>query len=443
MRLHGGLFWHDSDPDRSILLHRDDPVASFERVDPDSPRVRTSLEFLDGQRRVDVTVQPETIVHLVRRLAMRANADGNAWQQAVKSQLLASAAKWGFSDDGLCNETLGVVLASLGYPLVRFARVRGVVPPPYIPRWAEPVFICPDVRSAARAAFGSRASRRVARELPTSLIGESIGAPHEDGSAPARRSMSLVPLALAMALPDGASADVIANVLSASTANHAPQHWPSVDDLELLRRGLRSVGADPAARLCREAMATIDGPGRLLALMVHVPRSLSAHDGPCPRRFADLEAAVAEFTRPVVEVRPRVAAHRNGAAIDLPVAPLNAPAPRRHVERREEFRYPDSVMRLHGAASGGHSLWLPRSRDELRGWAGELHNCMFDYGDCVAGNQCVVLGLRRGDRLVAGVELTCDLRRVRQFVADQNARPRLAERNALRDILGHLGVAGG
>lgn len=425
------------------MLYRGEPVASFEHPGPHTQRVLASLEFLGGQRRVDVTVQPETIVHLIRRLAMRRNADGSAWQRAVRSQLLASATEWGIGHDDLGDESLGAVLASLGFPLVRHAHSRNVAPPPYVPRWAEPVLAAPDVRTAARAAFGPRATRRVVRELPASLIGELIGGDDAGNAAPRPRSMLLVPLALALALPHSASADVVANVLSAPTADHAPQHWPSVDDLELLRRGFRIVGSAAAARLSREAMTTIDGPGRLVTLMVHVPRLMSAHDGPFPRRLVDLEAAVAAFTSPVVEACPRVAAHRDGAAIDIPVQPLNAPALHRNVERCEEFRYPDSVIRLHGAASGSYSLWLPRSRDELRAWGRELHNCMDDYSENVACNQSVVLGLRRGDRLVAGVELTRDLRRVRQFVRDDNHRPWIAERNALQDILRQLGVASG
>jgi len=468
VRLQDNLRWDASDPHHPVVTHDGQPVASFECLLPGQRRVATKLEFLGGQRSVDVGVQPDTIVHLLRRLAMRRNNNFDAWQGALRRQLLLTSTEWGITTAIEPHDNLAEVIAVLGYPLVGLARSRGVRPPPFIPRWAEPVLVAAEPRAAARAVFGQRASRRVARALATGLV--SHGA----------QGMVLTPLAFAMALPPAASSDVIANVLEGATADHAPQHWPSVDQLHVIRRGFGLIGAEASARLALETMQILDGPHTLAALMVHLPRLLASYNRPCPRRLQQLEGAVAEFVNEPVEMarraampgprpalaappRPvapapvapvpaadaagpparRVAALDNGGGIDLPVEPLYAPGPAREVPPGQEFLYRESVMRLHGARSGEHSLWLPRSRNELRAWGRELANCMPDYCTAVAAHDSVVLGLRRRDKLVAGVELTPDLRRVRQFVRDNNQRPWRAERDALRDMLGRLGVGGG
>jgi len=289
--------------------------------------------------------------------------------------------------------------------------------------------------------------------------------------------MVLIPLAMAIALPTAASSDLIANVLEGAAAPHAAQHWPTVDELEIIRRGFKLVGPQLSARLALEAMGRLDGPALLAALMVHVPRLLASHDRPCPQRLDRLAEEVADFVnepadlarralqvprpalprpparaierapRPVRQIEPaaapRIAAYNDGGHIDLPVQPLYAPGTRQAVVPGDEFEYPDTVLRLHGATSGEHSLWLPRSRNELREWGAELSNCMADYCDHVASNRSVILGLRRRGRLVAGVELTRDLSKVRQFVRDGNQRPWRAERDALRAMFGRLGVAAG
>jgi len=469
-------------------------VASFESLLPDEPRVLTRVEFLGGDRRVDVTIQPDTVVHLIRRLAMRRNNNADAWERALKRCLIKAVGEWGLADDSPADvasapgisvdDSLTDVIAALGFPIARLARSHGVSPPPWVPRWAEPVLAAPHARAAARAGFGGRASRRVARELSQSLIGDPAGPGlgHGEGAG-VRRPIVLTPLAMALALPQSASADVIANVLGSPVAVHAPQHWPSVDEVEVIRRGFRLIGPDASARLATEALSTITGPGRLSSAMVHVPRLLSSHDGPFPRRLQGLEAAISEFSRPPIEVvrrvqpppparrvvvdqpapadRPaparqvqpaapievappvRLAAHNDGGVIDLPVVPLYAPGPDEEAARRGDFRYPEAVQRIHGATSGDFSLRLPGSRVELQAWGRELRNCMPDYIEAVAAHQSVILGLYRRDKLVAGVELTADLRRVRQFVRDGNQRPWRAQREALRHMLAQLQVGGG
>ncbi len=465
VRLQDDLHWDATDPRHPVVIHDGQPVASFECLLPDERRVATRLEFLGGRRSVEVGVQPDTIVHLLRRLAMSRNNNVDAWQRALRRQLLLTSTEWGITTAIEPHDTLAEVIAVLGYPLVGLARSRGVRPPPFIPRWAEPVLVAAEPRAAARAVFGQRASRRVARALATSLVS------HE------AQGMVLIPLAFAIALPPAASSDVIANVLEGATAPHAPQHWPSVDQLHVIRRGFGLIGADASARLALETMQILDGPHTLAALMVHLPRLLASYNRSCPRRLQQLQGAVAEFVNEPVEMarraanpqpRPalaavpappvapapvaadaarqaggRVAAHNHGGGIDLPVEPLYAPGPPREVPPGQEFLYRESVMRLHGARSGEHSLWLPRSRNELRAWGRELANCMPDYCTAVAAHDSIVLGLRRRDKLVAGIELTPDLRRVRQFVRDNNQRPWRAERDALRDMLGRLGVGGG
>jgi len=438
-----------------MIIHGGQPVASFECLIPAEQRVVTRLEFLGGRRSVDVGVQPDTIVHLVRRLAMLRNSNSDAWLRAVRQQLLSSAATWGIAAPIEPRHTLGEVIAVLGFPMVHMARIRGVDPPPFIPRWAEPVLTAAEPRSAARAVFGQRASRRVARSLAVSLVGGAgdpgIGSepePQPDQPAP---TMTLVPLALAMALPSTAASDLIANVLEGPTAPHASQHWPNVDELEIIRRGFRLVGARSSVRLALEAMARLDGPATLAQLMVHLPRLVASQNRPCPQRLDPLAAAVEDFANEPANIArqrqpaaaPRVAAYQHNIRIDLPAEPLYTRGAVQPVAAGDGFEYPTSVRRLHGAASGEHSVWLPRSAPELRAWGEELSNCMADYCPHVAQHRSVILGLRRGERLVAAVELTRDLRRVRQFVRDDNQRPWRAERDALREILGRLGVGSG
>ncbi len=413
-------------------------VASFRHQ---QHRVTTGLELLDGQRTIDVTVQPDTIVHLLRGLAGRNRRDGNAWERALARRLEDKAVDWGFEPANPAGEELAPLIASLGFPIIGLAAARGATPPPYVPRWAEPVLSAPDARAAARAAFGRSASRRVVRALPASFLGGD--------SEPAQHALiSLMPLALAMSLPEQSSADLIANVLLADSADHAPQHWPDTDQLEALRRGFRLFGPDLSATLAAEALGSLPGPGRLIYLVVHVPMLFSSNDRRLPRRIDDLESDIADLVVTEMEVPPpprevRAAAYHADRGIDLPVEPLYQPGPAAVVDVGEEFQYPERVLRLHGASFGLYSIALPRTRHELRGWGRQLDNCMADYCDSVAASQSVVLGLRRDGRLVAGAELTGDLARVRQFVRDGNHPPWRAERDALRLLLTRLGVAGG
>ena len=481
VRLHDNLAWDPSDPQRPVVTHGGEPVASFECLVPDQPRVLTKIEFLGGNRRVDVTVQPDTVVHLIRRLATRRNNNAAAWERALKQRLLTAADDWGLGNGIETADSPADVIAMLGFPIARSARSHGVTPPPWVPRWAEPVLAAADARAASRAGFEQRASRRVARVLSESLIGARGG--DGGGTQQGPQQMVLTPLSMALALPASASADVIANVLAAPTAAHASQHWPSVDELEVIRRGFKLIGPEASARFAIEALTTIAGPGRLVASMVHVPRLLSSSDAPFPRHIQGLEEAVAEFSRPPIEVvrqvQPppparrvvvdppapaeravanhrdqrvapnhaappaRVAAHDGAGVIDLPVEPLYAPGPDEQAARRGDVRYPEAVRRIHGATSGDFSLRLPGSRAELGAWGRELRNCMADYVEAVAAGESVILGLYRRDKLVAGIELTADLRRVRQFVRDGNQRPWRAQREAVREMLGRLGVAGG
>jgi len=454
-RLHDDLSWDSSDPMRPVMIHRGEPVASFECLMPAERRVITRLEFLGGRRSVDVGVQPDTIVHLVRRLAMRRHNNSDAWLRAVRKQLLMGAAAWEIPTSIEPRDSLGEVIAVLGFPMVHMARARGVDPPPFIPRWAEPVLVAAEPRSAARAVFGQRASRRVARSLAASLV-RGAGAPRVGGEADPQQggptpTMTLVPLAFAMALPPSAAPDLIANILEGPTAPHASQHWPSVDELEIIRRGFRLIGARSSVRLALDAMDRLDGPATLANLMVHLPRLLASQNRPCPQRLDPLAVAVEDFVNEPADLArqreppavPRVAAYQDNLRIDLPAEPRYPPGVLQPVAVGDGFEYPTSVRRLHGAAVGEHSLWLPRSARELRAWGEELSNCMADYCRPVAEHRSVILGLRRRDRLVAGVELTRDLRRVRQFVRDDNQRPWKAERDALREILGRLGVGGG
>ncbi len=435
MRLHDELEWDGDDSMRPVLRHDGVSVASFQCVLPERTRVVTRLELLNGHRGIDVTVQPDTIGHVLSRLATTRNRNVEAWRRVVRRQLLESAKEWGIGAPESATQDLASTIASLGFPLVRSAGERGVRPPPYIPRWAQPVLSSGDARSAARLVFGGRATRRVARVLAESMLG-SDDVDHG-------RELVLMPLAMAMALPGDTTGDLIANVLSAPVADHAAHHWPSVDQLNIARRGFALVGVDAAQRFALESLATLEGPAQLFELMAHMVDLTSQHLGPLPRRLAGLAEMVDRLERrPVALPQRRVAAHDAGAVINLPVQPLQAPREMIAVGQGEDFDYPDEVMRMNGATSGDHSLWLPRSRDELREWGVQLRNCMADYNEHVACNRSVIFGMRRNGRLVAGVELTRDLRSVRQFVRDDNQRPWRAEREALRDILRQLGVDG-
>jgi hypothetical protein len=413
-RLIDELAWHHDVWARPIVRLDGAPLVAFEHI---GERVVTQLAFMDGGRYIDITVQPGAAVQLVRGAAIRRRRDPNAWERVVSRRLAAVAIDWGVDDLPLDRDRLTPTLVALGFPLVRMALLRGALPPPHIPRWAEPVLACADVRAAAISAFGADASRRVIRTLPSSLLGDTTDQ---------RRSLALLPLAMAMALRGLVGPDDMANVMAAPSADHQPRNWPTVDQLVELRRGFSELGRSAAIATAMDALTAVDGPARLMLLAPQIRHLRAAAGGPPPMSLADLDRAVADLHYSVPEPAvPRA-------------APAIAPATRRW---RCEFDYPAATRRIDGVRTGDHHLTLPRSQADLQAWGRQLHNCIAEFAPAVAAGRSVVVGLHRGERLVAALELDPGLGRVRQFVRHHNQRPLAPERHALDRMLRHLGIA--
>ena len=284
-RLVDQLAWIHDDAGRPIVSLDEVPLVAFEHI---VGRVVTQLAFMDGDRYIDVTVQPEAAGQLVRGAAIRRRRDPNTWERAVVRRLAAAATEWGVDDLPADVDRLAPTLVALGFPMVRMALQRGAMAPPLVPRWAEPVLACADVRAAAIAAFGADASRRVVRTLPASLMGNPANHP---------RPLALVPLAMALALRGLVGPDDLANVMSAPAAGHQPQHWPTVDQLVALHRGFRELGPGAAIAVATDALTTVDGPARLMLLAPQIRLVRAAGGGPPPMSVAHLEQAIDDHLR--------------------------------------------------------------------------------------------------------------------------------------------------
>ncbi len=430
-RLVDDLTWHAADEQRRIVALDGVPVAAFELT---GSRVITLLALLRGDRFIDVTTQPHTVGQLIRGAAIRRRRDPNAWEGAVTRGLSAAGAEWAIDDPPTDRTQLAPVAVSLGFPIVRKMMDRGVDPPPFVPRWAEPVLACADARSAAVAAFGSNTTRRVVRTMPASLLGDPDST---------QQQLALIPLAMAMALTPIVDADQVANVLSAPVAVHQPRHWPTVDQLHTLRRAFADFGAEAALALSLDALTQADGLQRLATLAPQLTHLQAAGVGVPPMSLTDLEREVTDIQRPR-PVPPAPARPRRQRA-ELPAAPRNPPpAPARPAEDvGVPFHYSASVRSIDGACLGHHQLVLPHDQAELQQWTRTLHNCLADYGPAVAAGRTVVFGLRHGERLVAALEFDPGLTTVRQFVRDHNRAPLPRQRDAVRAILQRHGIGQG
>lgn len=339
-----GLAWVECDDHLGVVTFEDQPLASFDRTA--DGRVRARIELLSGRRAVDVTCQPGSVTNLVRSEARRRGADPNAWETAIARRL----DRFGGPDPDPGSESqsareaepsLAASVVRLAYPIVRQACDQGALPPPHVPRWAAPTLACARIDLAARTAFGDRTNRRVARALARSLgrIGEEPG------------PMRLLPLGFAMALGDDASADGIANLLEAATAEHSPQHWLDVDDVAIVARGSATVGATAASSLATDALTSLDGPSRLVRIYPAVVRHVNA-GAPPPRRLRDAWAVARDAEQgepPRVIALPHVPRRAPAAPAEraAPPAPHWRPAPNRpdQPDQPEGLDRPDGLDR--------------------------------------------------------------------------------------------------
>jgi len=84
------------------------------------------------------------------------------------------------------------------------------------------------------------------------------------------------------------------------------------------------------------------------------------------------------------------------------------------------FRYSSEVSRLHQMDAGpGMRLVLPRSPAELSVWGHRLRNCIGSYGEAVAAERSLLVGVEMVGELRFCLEVS-PAGAVRQFLGDRN-----------------------
>lgn len=411
------------------------PVA---RLDHQSGAVCVSILMLGGDRGIDVSRQPRTLPTMLRREARARREDPNRWCAGVAGVLFDEAEKWQIGDLSPGDRgDLEALLALLPFPLARLARRGGAGALPLVPRWAAATLRAESATAAARVAFGSAATRGIARALPLGMM------PRE--GAPAEPAPDLRPLGLAISLVDYLSPERLATVLAGGCRWLALQHWPTDDDLKELSRLWRTVGQQTATALALDALSVDHGIARLRrALTVIEPFARVSELTPA-RRVADLERQASQtgaLQRPAPERAPRPARRRQivDPPDQLPAVPLVAPNAGPAGPRNQGFTYPPTIGIAHGYERGEYRLVLPSNPAELTRWGRQLSNCLADYAGAVRGGQSVVIGLEERGTLVAAMELRAGI--IRQFVGVANSRPTAARRDAANRMLHDLALGG-
>lgn len=428
-------------------------VAALDVID-DERRVRLGLPFLDGDRVIDVSIQPGVWIDRIAQAAETAGVAPNVWKDRIRADLISAGidAGWWLAAEMSRQDAVTVAMRA-AWPLLRSTpRTERE-----IPRWAVPLVQGPTVADGARRLLGDRVTRPVIRALGERLEAE----------------VDWWPLALATAARD-VRGDHLARLID--TAGSGGEVLPTVDDVELLAHVL--AGVDPL-RINR-LVATPPGtePADHVDALLHAAdgwRRSMPHIGALPPSVALMEqrltAMHGDGRRTVTPIRrtPNPAPHRwpshevhpaeilggrsgpeaavgspspNDAATpadltaiaDTAIAdtapdeadppwqtPRMAPIIRaaERVEIGDRFDHPPQARRLDQQRSGDVSLVLPDGPAQLSAWGDQLQNCLADYVDAVATGRSIVLGVRVGDELVGAVELDRALR-VDQLLGPRN-----------------------
>ncbi len=410
----------DGGPPWQMIMHDEEPVAALS-VDQTEARVRLGLVFLEGERVVDVSIQPGAWVGRLRTSASLRAANPDRWEADIRRELLAGGLAegwWTPATGDPADLDLVALAARSAWPLLRLSTddVREV------PRWATGVLRGPDPVSAVRRQFGDRSNRPLIRAVAEHLSG----------------SINWWSLACVLAA-HSLDPDRAATVLRESGDESADDHTCSVDEFRLLERTLGDVPAPTVVRLLRSAGD--GGPARLLAALDSWDRAQD-RVGPIRPTVAELERRLQQLGEPALPApTPRVdpseqlttlleaegiateAVTAGGRGADEALRPPTQPIGERRPMVREwrharmapivgeqrrpvTFEHPPIARACHREREGRVDLLLPVDPDHLTEWARLLRNCLYDYVDPVTAGTSVILGIRVDEQLVGAVELT-------------------------------------
>ncbi|MCX7621324.1 MAG: hypothetical protein N2037_10835 [Acidimicrobiales bacterium] len=426
-------------------------------------------------------LHPAQVATAFRRVLVEFAAANQLWDPAIFGPLPESTALL-----GLC------------FPITRPALLAGADPCQEVPRWALPVLRQPDARSAATAAFGSLATRRVIRAFAGSLIAPERG----DSDA---RVVGLAGLGFALMGQDVLDADRLATVLEVREPWHPEARWPTIEQISRVRQLLRSFSPARAGRLLAEAIGNPDGialldeiavlvreldplqrqqlPAGLRELHEHCVNAAPADPNP-PRERGWLplhrpDGASVRRNRNAAETHspqqtgerhpttsrngrresPRAPAgaethtglaRRGSASADAGARPGSAASPLSRalhppvnlppLSGNVALHYPPHLVRLQGASLGDSlTLALPRTTAELESWGRALNNCLGSFGPAVASAASWLVGVRVRGRLRYVAEVTPTTGCIRQFLGHGNHQ---VPRHVAAPVVEALAIAG-
>ena len=433
-------------------------VTSFRLAVADG-RLRVALALLPTDRTVDVSLQPDVFRQVLPVddgpcAAGSAGAVVTGWVVS----LLDGTGAWRPDDPegaGLLATVGGAAL-----PLLGLAYDRGAVALREVPRWAAPALAGRTPGEGARAAFGVRSTRAVARSLAGGLVDPHPVPPSgvtpivDDGPRTGR--VGLLRLAVALMAGRVCEPDRLARLLCCPGPAHPPDRWPGVEGMAAGRAVAERLGPAGAERLLSEAVARADGPAlldeicrtapgvlhllpsrparRLEALRDECRRLLPTDPDPGRGGWRPLPARTAAGAGPPARPaapRRRSAPLRGSPRTAPPVDDLPAPPPdpRRRarvapaapaVDAGARLEPPPGAAALQGAEVGHDArILVPRSGDELAAWGRSLRNCVGSFGPAVAAGRSRVFGVEVGGVLAYCLELAPD-GTVRQFLGGRN-----------------------
>jgi hypothetical protein len=366
------------------------------------------------RRPIDVSLEPGLLSRVIPR----------AFIDSVVEWVSAFAALTGLPPLPHATATLDAVVGAMCWPLLGAVYDHGAAAATALPRWAAPSVAHRRARDATAALVGPhRTTRRSTAALARSLL------PSDPRDPPA-----LLPLALAAMGADVLDADRLANVLEHSNPIHAPEDWPTVDDVARFRRCTSTLGAGRVERLLRDTGATADGP-RLLHETVRVLLPILRAGTPnLPSRLVELHAFCCNQLPDDPQPRPPAPRPNRDTALADAFRPPRAPARR----TANGFSSPPEVAAAHRhEVQDGLRLVVPRTAAELTRWGERLHNCIATFADAVAARQSWLIGVEHDGVLRYCIEIRPD-RTVRQFLGDRNAPvpegARVAVCRALADL---------
>ncbi|MEY4174693.1 MAG: PcfJ-like protein [Actinomycetota bacterium] len=423
----GGLTVHPT-TDRLAFRFPGGTGVCFDRK---GHRASASLLFAGNSFKVDVSLQPSTIVLEVDQAARDEGIDPNRWRVAVLQELR----QW-WPDLQWCQPEARMLMSAVGavtHPVLAHVYRAGRQPIGEVPRWATDVLRSATPQQAAET-LAPDATRRLVKVLAESLLGSDNDGP-----------TSLGPLAVASVGRALCSADELANLLAVPSAA-GPDRLPSVDELDTARR---AVGLYPVARRA----ALLDDTAQhhdvrtLAEVGLHLWWVRDRVERPLPVRLQELRdrcrrhvhvladqpsqaAAPAAATRPApartvgaaIAHQPTAPALGDGPLIRPRTAPTAFGAPRVSTPGRTPNRWPvpQGLLPVHQLRHEGLSYTVPTSRNELATWGAILRNCLGDFGRAAATQTSWLIGIEQHDRLIGCVEVDPATRRVRQALGPRN-----------------------